>query len=89
MQPEPVGGAEYPEELSVAWLDYAEPNNVILRDKMSGYQPNSERQSMTEKLQGGDAFPSLSLKIVGGGQVSLPDDLESPMTIVLFYRGHW
>ena len=44
---------------------------------------------MIEKLQGGDAFPSLSLKIAGGGQVLLPDDLESPMTIVLFYRGHW
>ena len=44
---------------------------------------------MTEKLEGGDAFPALSLKISGGGDISLPDDLESPMTIVLFYRGHW
>jgi len=44
---------------------------------------------MTVKLQGGDPFPSLSLNVAGGGTVSLPDDLESPLTIVLFYRGHW
>ena len=44
---------------------------------------------MTGKLHGGDEFPSVSLKIAGGGTVNLPDDLEAPMTIVLFYRGHW
>ncbi len=44
---------------------------------------------MTEKLHGGDVFPSLSLKIAGGDTISVPEDLESPLTIVLFYRGHW
>ncbi len=44
---------------------------------------------MTGKLAGGDTFPELNLKIAGGGELKLPQDLESPMTIVLFYRGHW
>ena len=42
-----------------------------------------------EKLSSGDTFPSLTLNLAGGGQLTLPDDLESPLNIVLFYRGHW
>ncbi|MDE0732832.1 MAG: hypothetical protein OSB72_07225 [Gammaproteobacteria bacterium] len=44
---------------------------------------------MAEKLNSGDLFPSLALKVVGGKSIDLPDDLKSPMTVVLFYRGHW
>ncbi|MDG2421128.1 MAG: hypothetical protein P8N40_05470 [Gammaproteobacteria bacterium] len=44
---------------------------------------------MTHKLTSGDAFPNLSLNIVGEGSRELPADLDSPMTIALFYRGHW
>jgi hypothetical protein len=36
-----------------------------------------------------DLFPSMQLQLVGGGSLSLPDDLESLMTVVLFFRGHW
>jgi peroxiredoxin len=36
-----------------------------------------------------DLFPNMQLQLVGGGSLSLPDDLESPMTVVLFFRGHW
>jgi peroxiredoxin len=41
------------------------------------------------KLNPGDLFPNITLKLVGGKTLSLPGDLESPMTVVLFYRGHW
>lgn len=44
---------------------------------------------MAEKLNPGDLFPSLTLKIAGEGEVSLPDAIETPLAIVLFYRGHW
>lgn len=41
------------------------------------------------KLNPSDIFPELTLNLVGGGSFSLPADLTSPMTVVLFYRGHW
>ena len=44
---------------------------------------------MPEKLQGGDTLPSVTLRLTGGGQVTLPDDLETDYGVVLFYRGHW
>ena len=40
-------------------------------------------------LTSGDDFPAISLNLAGGGTVSFPDDLETPITIALFYRGHW
>ncbi len=44
---------------------------------------------MTEKLQQGDRFPTLTLKLVGGGAITLPDDMASRYLVLLFYRGHW
>lgn len=44
---------------------------------------------MGEKLNAGDTFPQLSLKLVAGGAVTIPDDLESKYAVVLFDRGHW
>jgi hypothetical protein len=44
---------------------------------------------MTQKLDGGDVFPSTSLNLVGGGSIRLPEDLETPFGMILFYRGHW
>ncbi len=44
---------------------------------------------MADKLYAGDAFPALTLNVVGGGTVSVPRDLEAKYNIVLFYRGHW
>jgi hypothetical protein len=44
---------------------------------------------MVEKLGTGDVFPFLSLKIAGGGEINLPEGLDTPLTVVLFYRGHW
>ena len=44
---------------------------------------------MAEKLDLGDTFPDVTLNYLDGGSVTLPGDLESPYTFVLFYRGHW
>ena len=44
---------------------------------------------MTTMLTSGDQFPDIVLSSAAGVPLSLPADLESPYTIVLFYRGHW
>ncbi|MDA1075472.1 MAG: hypothetical protein O3A63_12030 [Proteobacteria bacterium] len=44
---------------------------------------------MADKLSSGADFPALTLNIAGGGTLSLPADLKSTYTVVLFYRGHW
>jgi hypothetical protein len=44
---------------------------------------------MGEKLQQGDRFPSLTLKLVLGGTIRLPDEMPTRYAAVLFYRGHW
>ena len=48
-----------------------------------------QETSVTEKLVSGSVFPSLSLKIASGDDLHLPEDLNTPLTILLFYRGHW
>ena len=42
-----------------------------------------------QPLAARDQFPSLTLNVVGGDTVTLPDDIDTPFAIVLFYRGHW
>ena len=42
---------------------------------------------MGEKLQQGDRFPSLTLKLVQGGTIRLPDEMPTRHAAVLFYRG--
>lgn len=44
---------------------------------------------MAEKLNLGDTLPALTLKLVGGGRVTLPESIATPYAILLFYRGHW
>jgi hypothetical protein len=44
---------------------------------------------MGKKLDMGDRFPSLTLTLVGGGALSIPDDLDADYNVILFYRGHW
>jgi len=41
------------------------------------------------RLHNGQQFPSLSVPAVGGGAISLPDDLADSYGIVLIYRGSW
>ena len=44
---------------------------------------------MGEKLQQGDRFPALTLQLVQGGTIRLPDEIPTRYAAVLFYRGHW
>ena len=44
---------------------------------------------MAEKLNTGDAFPALTLDLVGGGKLELPAGLDARYKVILFYRGHW
>lgn len=40
-------------------------------------------------LDTGDDFPELRIPKVGGGEISLPDDLLGSWGVVLFYRSDW
>ena len=44
---------------------------------------------MGAQLELGDAFPQLDLRIANGDDLSLPAYLDTPYSVVLFYRGHW
>ena len=44
---------------------------------------------MAEKLNAGDSFPSLTLTLVGGDKLTVPDDMDAKYRVILFYRGHW
>jgi hypothetical protein len=44
---------------------------------------------MGKKLQQGDRFPSLTLKLASGGAVRIPDEMPGRYVALLFYRGHW
>ena len=44
---------------------------------------------MGQKLQQGDRFPSLTLKLVSGETVTIPEQMSSRYVALLFYRGHW
>lgn len=40
-------------------------------------------------LHPGDRFPTLNMRLTGGGNFALPDDLAGSFGVVLFYRGAW
>ena len=44
---------------------------------------------MGEKLQQGDRFPSMELRLVDGGTVRIPDEIPTHYAVVLFYRAYW
>lgn len=44
---------------------------------------------MAEKLSSGDVFPKMSLQLVDGGTLELPDGIDAKYKVILFYRGHW
>jgi peroxiredoxin len=41
------------------------------------------------RLRNGQLFPSLELPAIGGGTISLPDDLAGSYGVVLIYRRSW
>ena len=44
---------------------------------------------MGKMLQQGDRLPKITLNMLDGGTLTLPDDAPSRYTALLFYRGHW
>ena len=44
---------------------------------------------MAAKLDIGDVFPKLTLSLVSGRTLDLPDGLGGRYRVILFYRGHW
>ncbi len=44
---------------------------------------------MGPKLQQGDRFPAITLKLLSGGTLRLPEEMSSRYLALLFYRGHW
>ena len=46
-------------------------------------------QTETPKLDTGDAFPALSVPLLDGSRLTLPDDLDADFTVFLGYRGKW
>ena len=44
---------------------------------------------MAEKLGIGDRFPKMTINLVDGTTINLPDGLDAKYRIILFYRGHW
>lgn len=41
------------------------------------------------RLENGAHFPAITAARVGGGELSIPQDVAGKWTILLFYRGHW
>ena len=44
---------------------------------------------MGDKLRAGEKLPRISLDVVGGGSLTLPDDIQTDFAVLLLYRGHW
>lgn len=44
---------------------------------------------MGEKLGAGAQFPRLTLNLVDGASLLLPDAVDAKYRVILFYRGHW
>ena len=42
-----------------------------------------------EKLQQGDRLPSITLKLISGDTLTLPEQMSSRYLALLFYRAHW
>lgn len=58
-----------------------------------GYASRRESSLILETtvppLNNGDAFPDITLDLVGGGTVTIPADLAGSYAAVLIYRGSW
>jgi hypothetical protein len=44
---------------------------------------------MSKKLGIGDTFPKVTINLVDGRTLDLPEGLDARYRIFLFYRGHW
>ena len=55
----------------------------------AGYGAPMVRAGEMAGLENGAQFPSLSMAVVGGGELALPDQLAGSFGVVLAYRGSW
>jgi len=46
-------------------------------------------QTNTPKLDAGDRFPPMTIALLDGNSLILPDDLSADFTVFLGYRGKW
>ena len=46
-------------------------------------------QRATQKLDSGDKFQELTLKLIDGSSLTLPEDIADGWSVLLFYRGSW
>jgi len=44
---------------------------------------------MTNKLDSGGQLPSMDLQLGESDTLTLPNDINTPYLVLLFYRGHW
>ena len=44
---------------------------------------------MARKLQIGDRFPNITLRLTSGNTITFPDEMPGRYAALLFYRGHW
>jgi len=44
---------------------------------------------MAQKLNAGETFPPMTLRLADGGTLELPGGLDARYEVALFYRGHW
>lgn len=44
---------------------------------------------MTEKLKAGDTFPTMQVQTIANGTLTIPGDLKTCYSLLLFYRGWW
>ena len=44
---------------------------------------------MSSKLRQGEKLPSITLDLIDGGAIALPDEMPSRYVALLFYRAHW
>ena len=74
------------------WIEHRSSEPRVVGSKyqyQAGYTIVILGGDMGQKLQQGDRFPSLTLKLVGGETVTIPDQMSSRYVALLFYRGHW
>ena len=64
-------------------------NSLVARSVRLLEMESAGAGAMYEKLGIGGTFPKLTLNLVDGGRLDLPDGVDAKYRIFLFYRGHW
>src|SRR5205085_5270353 len=52
-------------------------------------QAKSTSKGVDMRLHNGERFPTITAPRVGGGEMTIPQDLAGRWAVLLFYRGHW